>query len=152
MPYEWLNVKWEFKCHANGLRETLSWLSHSDAFWLVTTAFWPTIRTPFLSVWYQIAQRITFRTCTIFLVSVIIFFPFLSIISLLFNKSLFTRKGLIKFQKILFVTMLLLLMLWKYSFIHFLLRAMHLFLCFLYSFSFSLVGLIQNLFLNLILV
>ena len=46
--------------HANRLRETLSWLSHSNAFWLVRTAFWPTIRTPFLSIWYQIAQRITY--------------------------------------------------------------------------------------------
>ena len=56
MLCKWLNVKWEFECYANGLRETLSWLSHSNAFKLVRTAFWPTIRTPFLSVWYQIGD------------------------------------------------------------------------------------------------
>ena len=32
MPSEWLNVEWEFKCPANGFRETLSGLSHSNAF------------------------------------------------------------------------------------------------------------------------
>ena len=26
MPCEWLNVKYEFECHANGLRETLKCL------------------------------------------------------------------------------------------------------------------------------
>ena len=59
IPWEWLNVKWEFECHTNGLRETLFWLSRSNTFYLVRTAFWPTIREPFLSVWYHIAQRAT---------------------------------------------------------------------------------------------
>ena len=44
-------------------------------------------------------MRWSFRTCTISLVSVIILFSFLSIISQLFNESLFERKGLTKFQK-----------------------------------------------------
>ena len=84
--------------------------------------------------------------------SIIVFFSFLSITLLLFNKPLFTRKRLTKLQKLLFVTMLLLLMFWKYSFMHFLLRATHLFLCFLHRFWFSLVKFLKHLFLNLLLV
>ena len=40
MPCEWLSVKWGFECHANGLRETLSLLSHSfkKAIELIRTA------------------------------------------------------------------------------------------------------------------
>ena len=59
MPCEWLNIKYKFECHPNGLREMLFWLNRSNPFKLVRTSFWPTVRTPFLSVWYQIAQRPT---------------------------------------------------------------------------------------------
>ena len=65
--------------------------------------------------------------------SVIVLFYFLSIILQPFNEPLLIRKVSIKFHKFLFVIMLLLNMLRKYSLIHFLLRATHLFLCFLYS-------------------
>ena len=72
--------------------------------------------------------------------SLIILFYFLSIISQLFIKPLFIRKGPVKFQKFLFVTMLLSFMLRKYSFTHFLLRTTHLFFCFLYSFFTFFIG------------
>ena len=42
------------------MREKLYWLGRSNALKLVRMAFWPTIRTPFVSVWSKIAQRITY--------------------------------------------------------------------------------------------
>ena len=89
--------------------------------------------------------------CQISCSSVMTFSPSINVMSLLAIMPLFVMKGLIKFQKLLLVSILFSEILSIYLLILFLLILTHLFLYFLYAALFSADGSTQYLFINLLL-